>query len=55
MSRFGEAYVGPEGPTPLKKAVGAGGEELEEVEVAEDLELLADFVGDVGVFGVELG
>ena len=30
------------------QAVGAIAEELEEVEVAEDLELLADFVGDVG-------
>jgi len=30
-------------------AVGAGGEEFEEAEVAEDLELLADFVADVGV------
>ena len=36
------------------QAVGAGAEEFEEVEVAEDLELLADFVGDVGVFGMEL-
>jgi hypothetical protein len=28
---------------------------LEEVEVAEELELLADFVADVGVVGVEGG
>jgi len=28
---------------PLKKSVGAGAEEFEETEVAEDLELLADF------------
>ena len=30
------------------KAIEAGGEEFEEVEITEDLELLADFVGDVG-------
>ena len=29
-------------------------EEVEEAEVSEDLELLADFVAHVGVFGVEL-
>jgi len=29
------------------KLVGAGGEEFEEVQVAEYLELLADFVGGV--------
>ena len=28
------------------KPIGAGAEEFEEVEVAEDLELLADFVGE---------
>ena len=28
---------------------------MEEAEVAEELELLADFVADVGVVGVELG
>jgi hypothetical protein len=33
----------------LPEAVGAGAEEGEEAEVAEDLELLADFVADVGV------
>ena len=33
----------------LAKLVGAGGEEFEEVEVAEDLELLADSVGDVAL------
>jgi len=32
-----------------KGAVGAGAEEDEEGEVAEDLELLANFVADVGV------
>jgi hypothetical protein len=31
------------------QAVAAGAEESEEAEVAEDLELLADFVADVGV------
>jgi hypothetical protein len=40
---------------PLSKGIGAAAEEFEEAEVAEDLELLADFVGDVGVVGVELG
>jgi hypothetical protein len=39
----------------LAQAVAAGAEEIEEAEVAEDLELLADFVADVGVFGVEAG
>jgi hypothetical protein len=37
------------------RAVGAGAEEFEEAEVAEDLELLADFVTDVGVVGMEFG
>ena len=37
------------------QAVGAGAEESEEAEVAEDLELLADFVADVGVFRMEFG
>jgi hypothetical protein len=41
--------------TALREAVLAGAEEGEEAEVAEDLELLADFVGDVGVVGVESG
>ena len=45
MRHISQANVGPEGPTPLKKSVGAGGEEFEEVEVAEDLELLADLSG----------
>ena len=35
--------------------VGAGAEEGEEAEVSEDLKLLADFVADVGVAGVEFG
>jgi len=39
----------------LEDAVGAAAEELEEVEVAEDLELLADFVVDVVVLRVEFG
>jgi len=37
------------------QAVGTGAEEGEEAEVAEDLELLADFVADVGVVGMESG
>ena len=37
----------------LNEAVGAGTEEFEKAEVAEDLELLADFVADVGVVGME--
>ena len=36
-------------------AVGARAEEFEEAEVAEDLELLADFVADMSVFRMELG
>jgi hypothetical protein len=32
----------------LRVAIGAGAEESEEAEVSEDLELLADFVADVG-------
>ena len=36
----------------LHQAVGAGGEEFEEVEAAEDLELLADFAGD-GFVGLD--
>ncbi len=39
----------------LAEFIGAGGEEIEEAEVAEDLELLADFVADVGVVGMEFG
>jgi hypothetical protein len=34
----------------LGEAVGARTEEFEEAEVAEDLELLADFVADAAVF-----
>jgi hypothetical protein len=40
---------------PLSKGIRAAAEEGEEAEVAEGLELLADFVGDVGVVGVESG
>jgi len=40
---------------PLGEAIGGGAEEGEEAEVAEDLELLADFVADVGVVGMEFG
>ena len=39
----------------LAKAVGAIAKEFEEAEVAEDLELLADFVIDVSIFGMEFG
>jgi hypothetical protein len=39
----------------LGEAIGAGAEESEEAEVAEDLELLADFVADVGIVGMEFG
>jgi hypothetical protein len=43
--------MGP--PAALFEAVRAVAEELEEAEVAEDLELLADFGLDVVVVGVE--
>ena len=36
------------------EAVAAGAEEVEEVVVAEDLELLADFVADVAIGGVQI-
>ena len=39
----------------LPEAVGAGAEEGEEAEVAEDLELLANLVADMGVVGMEFG
>jgi hypothetical protein len=39
----------------LNEAIGGGAEEGEEAEVAEDLELLADFGADVGVVGMEFG
>jgi hypothetical protein len=35
--------------------IGATGEEFEEAQVSEDLELLADFVGDMGVFRMQFG
>jgi hypothetical protein len=35
--------------------VGTTAEEFEEAHIAEDLELLADFVADVGVVGMESG
>jgi hypothetical protein len=41
--------------TSSRQTVGTGAEEFEEAEVAEDLELLANFVADVGVLGMELG
>jgi hypothetical protein len=37
------------------QTVGAGAEEGEEAEVPKDLELLADFVADVDVVGMEFG
>jgi hypothetical protein len=37
------------------KAVRTAAKEVEEAEVAEELELLADFVADVGVVGMEFG
>jgi hypothetical protein len=52
LVRVEGAYDGVRGSV---QAIGAGSEEFEEFEVAEDLELLADFVGDVGVFGMEFG
>lgn len=39
----------------LEKTVVAGGEELEEAEVPQDLELLAEFGADVAVGGVKAG
>jgi hypothetical protein len=38
-----------------REPVGGGAEEGEEAEVAEDLDLLADFVADVGIAGMEFG
>ena len=35
--------------------VGTAAEKFQEAEVAEDLELLADFVADVAIIGVEFG
>jgi hypothetical protein len=56
----GGLYTGDEGGVKKQrgdsgsaKAIQAGREEFEELKVAEDLELLADFVGDVGVVGME--
>ena len=39
----------------LRQPIAAGGEEFEEVHVAEDLELLADFVTDVAVARMKSG
>ena len=39
-------------PGGLTWAVTVVAEEFEQTEVREDLELLADFVGDVGIVGV---
>jgi hypothetical protein len=43
------------GLAAVRVNVGATAEESEEAEVPEDLELLADFVADVGVVGMESG
>jgi len=40
-------------PSGSRKAVGAVAEEGEKAYVPEDLELLADFVADVGVLGMK--
>ena len=53
-----DSYVSQEQLTGEKnstsaQAIGARPEEIEEAEVAEDLELLADFVANVGVLGME--
>lgn len=42
------------GNSLLSESVGSTAEEFEEAEVAEDLELLADFVAYVGVIGVKI-
>jgi len=39
----------------LSEAIGTIAKEFEESEIAEDLELLADFVADVGVVGMKFG
>ena len=39
----------------LGELVGSATKEFEEAKVAKDLELLADFVADVGVVGMEFG
>ncbi len=44
----------PGRPAMSPEAVGSAAKEFEKAEVAEDLELLADFVANVSVFGVEL-
>jgi hypothetical protein len=44
-----------QGSVILSKTVGTITEEGEKAEVAEDLELLADFVADVGVVGMKFG
>ena len=44
----------PEAKT-LPQAIVAGREEFEEAHIAEDLELLADFVIDVAVLRVKFG
>jgi len=39
----------------LFQAIGAAAEEFEEAEVAEDLELLADFVANMAIGGMQFG
>ena len=46
-ARGEEVAEGVLGESYSTHAIGAGAEEFEEVEVSEDLELLADFVVDV--------
>jgi hypothetical protein len=58
LAIMGRAYSGEREVargTRSGQAVGAPAEEFEEMKVTKDLELLADFVGDVGVLGVEFG
>jgi len=43
------------GATGLGETIAAIAKKFEEAEVAEDLELLPDFVADVGVVGMQFG
>ena len=45
----------PRKHTTSEQTVGTGREECEEAEVAKDLELLPDFVANVGVVRMERG
>ncbi len=44
-----------EGNNRLFESIGTAAEEFEESKVAEDLELLADFVADVAIGGMQFG